>query len=84
MLWMNDDQPMQVNPKGLSVQDFKHEDTGMNTQTARNKTSAKCQFSFSNQPKMIQNTLTNPPKKLETLREKKLAKELTHYCHILP
>ena len=63
MLWMNDDQPIQVNPKGLNVQDFVHEDRGMNTQTGKNKTTAKFQFSISNQPKLIQVTLTNPTKK---------------------
>ena len=84
MLWMNDDQPIQVNPKELSVQDFVHEDRGMNTQTGKNKTTAKFQFSFSDQPKLMQVTLTNPTKKLESVMEKELAKELTHYCHILP
>ena len=63
MLWMNDDQPIQVNPKGLSVQDFVHENKGMNTQTGKNKTTAKFQFSFSKSAEIDTSDSHEPHKK---------------------
>lgn len=60
---MNDDQPIQVNPKELSVQDFVHEDRGMNTQTGKNKTTAKFQFSFSKSAKIDTSDSHEPHKK---------------------